>query len=403
MAVDGNVDINPRLNKERMDKRFDNGSAVAELHDEFEAAMSEIFGIPLGAPINKSIFGDFPNARGGWGDFDGVRSSGAWTFCRFSNFAVASDADAAVGWEFRDNNRRVRLCQVSGRIEVWEFVGGTWEQVINIEAVPETSLTDLEDVRITPAQLNANNEGLCPQVKSDSVWGLGEDTTVSGADKWANLEDVVGTYYADLGAPGSVWRTNDDVNRVQSHILPGDVKIATSFWLPNFTIQQNWQPGYLTGWSREPYGSGQGFSPIEINPDDPDQFLIPTPGVYKVVLTHSMVDGNLSPWPQHVGITSRCYLSFARSGLFFWPSAYQRDEVWWKIVKPTPPRIVPVGTTIVNLHKKNPNTGDGEFGMHTFYMIAKGGDDCFMALTLYQNTKLGNKIMDFHLSFERIS
>lgn len=399
MAVDGSVDIAPILDKNRLDKRFHDGSAVAEGHDEFEAAMCEIFGIPLGASINSSIFGDFPRDRGGWGDFNGIRSNGAWTFCRFSHSVSVGNAANAVGWEFKDGDRRIRLCQVAGTIQIWEFVNGSWRQKINIEAIEEYALTQLQDVEIRASDLNANNEGLCPMVRAGSVWGLGEDTTVSGSETWRGLTDVHGTFYSDYGAPGSIWRTDpENPTIVRSHLLPGDVKIGASFSLNNYLIKQGNQPQYFSGWVADQVPDG--YSEIEFSGEE---FLFPTPGVYKAIFSYVMISGNTSA--KNGATESLAHLTFATSNIIRWPLSTGGaliDEVWWKIVPPTTGRISPEGVTLVALTLLS-DVLNGESGMHSFYFISKGGNQARMALKLYQNTELGDKIMNFHVSFERIS
>jgi hypothetical protein len=269
----------------------------------------------------------------------------------------------------------------------------------------------LSDVDISSSALNSNNEGLCPQVQADGIWKLGADTTVSGTELWTGLTDVLGTYYAEFGAPGSVWKQDEEDDIVRSALLPGKVKIGASYSLLNYSVGYGLSP-YFTGWVEDPYSGDEGYDRVEMQrrfvaPRNYDTFNLKTPGVYKIMFTYSMVSGSISSRPPSspplLVTETRIYLLLRPPVTYFPPleSGPLIDEVWWKIIPPRQGQVAPPGTVFANLHLKDGDSG--EFGMHVFYLLSKGGSDARVAFGLYQNTELGEKIMDFHVSFERIN
>ena len=216
MAVDGHVDIKALFSKSRLDDKIHNGKSVVEGHAEFEAAVCEAFGIQNGLNISGSILGT-------------VAADGSWTMARFSRGTPASGAGDAVGWEFRNPTRAVRFVQVDGTMQVWEEqADGTWDRVRDLEFLEDGALTDLADVWINripdPSTTTDTAVKVIGSASAGFGFGLGSDTTISGAEKFSQLDDVVTLIVNPdyLGSEGSVMESYDDAGtiKIKSKLIP---------------------------------------------------------------------------------------------------------------------------------------------------------------------------------------
>jgi hypothetical protein len=115
------------------------GPAVVVAHNEVQKAMSEIFSIPLGLNITTGIF-ENPDT------FAGVNADGKISMMRFETSGIAGGGTDSCGLEFFDGNERKRLILVGSTLQIWkELANGTWEQVIDLEATIEGTLSGKVD------------------------------------------------------------------------------------------------------------------------------------------------------------------------------------------------------------------------------------------------------------------
>lgn len=374
MAIDGFVDIQPVLNKGRIDGKIHDGKSVSEAHAELNAAIGEIFGIDVGQQISEYIFGTAALGT--------IGSDGSWKMVRFSREGSASNAGTAVGWEFSDGVRRIRLAQISGKIQIWEYSNGSWGSVIDIEADPEYALTQLADVYIPN-----KTSGLTLKVQGGN-FVLGSDTSTTGVNTFEGLTDVNGSPYQTFGR---VWESDgtDDIN---IKALTGKVMIAQYFQINSIFQQVGGASGWLTGWTTPRKATGYTAVPVsgsEINLDEP--------GVYKVIFGYRQVSGDTKVTAQsyHGVSESRLVVGLPSSTVKMWPPQSKgslEDDPWWAFDTDTS------GGLQLSTAKLT-----GMFDDKVFFLISSGGPNAVFQLSHYFDMKGGGKVMDYRLSVERMS
>lgn len=289
MAVDGHVDFVGLFNKARINDVKHDGKNYVEAHAEFEAAMCEAFGIKNGMNISDSVFGT-------------VAADGSWSLARFSSSTTKSDASAAVGWEFRDNARAVRFAQISGTIQVWvEEDDETWSQVRDLENIVDGPLTSLVDVSIDlplpdPAETDATSVKVIGQ-EDNPGFGLGADTTTSGAEAFVDLDDVVTNIYAPyiIGSPGSVLETFDDsgTDKIKAKLIPALVEESKPIvgWFRGQLDMEPYIESRPVAWQAA--GSALGSNLANwVGLDSDGRIHLSEAGVYRVTLMWIMNSGS---------------------------------------------------------------------------------------------------------------
>jgi len=126
--VSKNVDIADRRVEDTT-----SGKEYVLAHNQTEADIADIFGIPKGTNITGSILGT-------------VGADGGITLIRFKRDGPVGSVDDSPGIEFRDGIKTKRISFAGSKIQVWEKDGTTWEAQHDYEDQSEPSLISKEDV-----------------------------------------------------------------------------------------------------------------------------------------------------------------------------------------------------------------------------------------------------------------
>jgi len=386
MAIDGHVNIEPLLDKARILGKIHDGKGLVEAHTELEYAIGEIFGIPMSTVISDAIFGT-------------VAADGSWSMMRFSTAGKSSQAGRAVGIEFSDSNRRVRLVQVDSSIQLWEHVSGsTWSKVIDFEETVTVALTDLEDVEISAG---TNISGLCVKVGPDKTWVLGNDSSTNGVETWEELTDVTGHPDENiLAASGTLWRTDGsgDITPIQ---LAGTQTEVGMFY--KHRVRSALDDDQLINWKK--YGDLPGD---ELHILEYEQtFELPTPGIYKISLSWRMTDGSLTntvPLNFEEGVAPKMEVFVLHSsGIKKFPAFSLQNETWWAFEN-ADPGVEPYKSWLMAWPLQ---VNSAPTGMSTFYLVSKGGTQRisapYFALVPVHTIKGGSRGMDFYVDMERVA
>ena len=177
------------------------GKSYVVAHNEFEKAISNIFGIEVGKNITQAIFGP-------------VITDGSFFTMRFTSEARSSSAAGQAGIIFDDGNAQKKLTYVDSKISLWTKVGNTWvDQDYDFEGANEPALTDFLDCQsiqeLTGSLANKANFGKIVGTVKDSDGNV--------------VFDLVKNAVAEGGAQGFL-----DLNEVKEKLIEWQGHAATS-------------------------------------------------------------------------------------------------------------------------------------------------------------------------------
>ena len=177
------------------------GKSYVVAHNEFEKAISNIFGIEVGKNITQAIFGP-------------VITDGSFFTMRFTSAARSSSAASQAGIIFDDGYTQKKLTYVDSKISLWTKVGNTWvDQDYDFEGANEPALTDFLDcIAIQPLTGSLANKANFGKIVG----------TVKDADENV-VFDLVKNAVAEGGAQGFL-----DLNEVKEKLTDWQGHAATS-------------------------------------------------------------------------------------------------------------------------------------------------------------------------------
>lgn len=179
---------------------------VDDVHNECEADLGEIFGIPDDTRITNPIFGITDDGSLPVNDDGTLKGT-----MRLVMSGVESDPAQAIGFEFDDGTEKKRLVYVDSGLKIYHWNTSTlsWDQISDLEnpASGAGLLSSLSDVDVT-TPLTAD------QVLAVNALGtkfeLQAPTAGTGKNRFADLDD---TPLAANPSPGDPFASTD-VNRV---------------------------------------------------------------------------------------------------------------------------------------------------------------------------------------------
>jgi hypothetical protein len=124
-----------------------------------------------------------------------------------------------------------------------------------------------------------------------------------------------------------------------------------------------------------------------------------------------MVAGHVSPFAiDPVGDVdyheSDVRLPVQTNGFHIWPppSVYAlKEDPWWAFVKDVDIGALQLDNEATVLIKKDTSIGSGEFSQFTFFGICDGNSTSKIKFMFYFDMRNGARVMDFHVSFERVT